>query len=368
MQANDKVIRIAEIVGNSVTGGVPSQVVNLVRHLDHDRFVCDFFTYGPSRYDEEIRLMGGEVYYVPSMKNPLKAIPALTKLLRGGRYDIAHSHMTALSVVPLLAAKRAHIGVRICHGHSTTHPSERTAWIKNILKHFAGLYATHLAACGRWAATWLYGDKKGAKATIIRNAVDLTRFSPSVEPDPQLVAQTTGCKVIGGVGRMVYQKNVPFLVDAFAYLTTLVKDVKLVLVGDGAEREEVVRRIEAYGLQDKVLLLPEVAQVERYLKVFDLLALPSFYEGLPLVVMEAQAMGVKALVSDQVTTEADMGGVTYLPIDSAKEWGAKMAAMLAEPAIPSCASVMRERGFDMDEEGKRLERFYLSCLGKGEDA
>ncbi len=362
MERDNKVIRIAQIVGNAVTGGVPSQVVNLVRHMDHERFVSDFYTYGPSRYDEEIRSMGGQVFYVPRMTRPFSSLRALKRLLNAGDYDIVHSHMTALSVVPLFAAKRAKIGVRICHGHSTTHPGEKVAWIKNILKHFAPLYATHLAACSRSAALWLYGDKKGNKVHVIRNAVDLDRFRPTVTPDPVLAKQVEGYKVIGNVGRMVYQKNIPFLVDAFAYLTTKRQDVKLVLVGDGAEREEVERRIAAYDLGDKVIVLDETPAIERYYSLFDLFALPSRYEGLPLVVMEAQAVGVPCLASDLVTEEADMGGVTYLSIDSLRDWGDKMDEMLSHTFRPDCRETIRERGFDMVEEGKRLEKYYLAAI------
>ena len=363
MEQTNAVIRIAEIVGNAVTGGVPSQVVNLVRHMDHDRFVCDFYTYGPSRYDEEIRSWGGEVYYIPRMTRPLSAVSALKPLLKQGRYDIVHSHMTSLSVVPLYAARRAKVGVRIAHAHSSTHPGERTAWIKNTLKHFAPWYATHLAACSRSSALWMYGPKKGENATIIRNAVDLARFNPSVAPDPALLEWADGAKLIGSVGRMVYQKNVPFLVDAFAYLTTLRSDVKLVLVGDGETRKEVERRILAYDVGDRVKILDEIPEIERYIKAFDLFALPSLYEGLPLVVMEAQALGVPVLASDQVTEEADMGGVTYFPLDSSRQWGDEMNEMLEKAHPVDCLATMRSRGYDMAEEGRRLEAYYLDCLG-----
>lgn len=365
MEQANQVIRIAEIVGNAVTGGVPSQVVNLVRHMDHDRFVCDFYTYGPSRYDEEIRSWGGEVYYIPKMTRPWAAVPPLKRLLKQGRYDIVHSHMTALSVVPLYAAKRAKVGVRIAHAHSSTHPDEKTAWIKNTLKRFAPLYATHLAACSRSSALWMYGAKKGEKATVIRNAVDLERFAPTVTPDPALLEWSGGSRLVGMVGRMVFQKNVPFLVDAFAYLTTLDHEVKLVLVGDGDTRREVERRILAYDLADKVKILEETPHIQRYIKAFDLFALPSLYEGLPLVVMEAQAMGVPVLASDQVTEEADMGGVTFFPLDSSRQWGDKMYELLSHPTPVDCRATMRERGFDMAEEGKRLEGYYLDCIGGG---
>ena len=148
-------IRVAQLVGNAVSGGVPACVFNYYLHVDRTRVQFDFFTYGPSDYDDKIRALGGQVYYTPNFIKFPAAMRAFSSVLKTEKYDIVHSHLTSLSVFPLFVAGIHRVPVRICHAHSTTDSHEKTAVVKNTLRHFAATFATDLFACGAVSARWL---------------------------------------------------------------------------------------------------------------------------------------------------------------------------------------------------------------------
>lgn len=363
METNKAKIRIAQVVGNAKTGGVISCVLNYYRNINRQKFVFDFFTYGESPFDDEIRALGGQVYYIPNVINFPKAIPAMVKLFKNGGYGIVHAHLTTLSAVPLFAAKLAGIKRRICHAHSTSHKSEKTRFVKNFLRCFSRVFTTDIAGCSRYSSVWLYGKRRGKEAFLLRNAIDLDRFNKDDARSERLRAEygLTGRKVLGFVGRFVFQKNVPFLVEAFAMLSLADKDAFLVLVGDGKERRQIEELIKKYDIQSSVLILSETKNVENYYALFDLFVLPSRFEGLPLVAVEAQAMGIPCLLSDEITKEVDLSGkCQFLPIEHQGEWADKMMEMLDNAEKYDGTSAVAEAGYDIKKESKRLEEFYMT--------
>ena len=197
----------------------------------------------------------------------------------------------------------------------------------------------------------------------MHNAVDLDRFSLS-EEERKAAAEKYGKadnKIVGFVGRFEIQKNVPFLVEAFALLAKKRSNVRLALVGDGSEREIVERIIEENGLNNLVTVYPEQRNVEEYYALFDLFVLPSRYEGLPLVAIEAQTAGLPTILSQYITHEVDVTSTcVFMSIDgeNAKEnWANKMAELLDSPLKDNVALV-KKAGYDIVEEAARLADYY----------
>jgi len=359
-------IRIAEIVGNATTGGVISCVLNFYRHIDRSRFAFDFFSYGPSKYDEEIKALGGNVYYVPKAIRPLSHIRKLKKLLKEGNYDVVHAHLTTLSVVSLFAAKLAGVKVRVCHSHSTSRRGEATKIVKDCLRPFSKTFATHTAGCSEYSIRWLYGKKAAKKSFLLHNAIDLERFTPN----PELRAKTRRTLgvddkfVFGTIGRLVYQKNYGFLIDAFNIFAKDKDDVKLLLVGDGDEKRSILKKVAKYGLEGKVAILSEVSDVQKYYSAFDAFVLPSRYEGLPLVAVEAQAMNLPCLLSKEITHETDVGGVVgFYDITSKKVWADAFERVYKERPFSSVHESLTGGNFDILNETKRLENYYEDIVG-----
>ncbi len=363
VQNTSQKLKIAQVVGNAKTGGVISCVLNFYRNIDRDKFQFDFYTYGPSVHDEEIIALGGRVFYIPNVLSFFKSVSEMKKHFRTEGYFAVHAHLTTLSFVPLLAAKRAGVKNRICHAHSTSHKSEKVWIVKNTLKYFSKIYPTRLAGCSKLSNCWLYGKKRGEEAFLLHNAIDMDRFRHDPERSERIKAEhgLSGHKVIGLIGRFEFQKNIPFLIDAFASLALDNSDARLVLVGYGNEEHEIQKKIEHYALHDRVQVLQETKTVENYFDMFDLFVLPSRFEGLPLVAIEAQAMGIPCLLSDFITNETDVSkNCEFLPIESFGAWAEKMDEMLKTRDRYDARDQIAAAGYDIRRESKQLENFYLS--------
>lgn len=199
--------------------------------------------------------------------------------------------------------------VRIAHSHSTSNPKE---WKKNLLKNalrpFSKKYATDYFACSELAGRYLFGDKTFNKGEvkIIHNAIDVEKFKYDPEARKKL-RKEIGIKdsdfVIGHIGRFVEQKNHRFLIDIFTKVKKEKKNAKLVLVGQGPLREEIEERVKNLGLEKDVFFLGQRSDTNKLYSVFDVFCLPSLYEGLPVVGVEAQANGVPCVFSDRITKE-----------------------------------------------------------------
>lgn len=346
---NRRILKVAQVIG-SAQGGVMSCVVNYYRSIDRSKVQFDFFTYEESSYDEEIRALGGEVFHFPNIFKP-SAAKVLTELFQRNGYDIVHAHLTTRSGFALKAAKKAGVQVRICHSHSSTHPSEGIAfWAKTVLKHFAVKYATHYAGCCVKSNLWLFGKKKGKEAFVMLNAIDLQRFHPKTAAE-----QDKAEKTVGFVGRFAFQKNVSFLIKSFAKLQKKQKGVRLVLVGDGAEKEK-LKKLADKLCPEKIVFRDESRNIEDAYRSFDLFVLSSRFEGLPLVAVEAQACGVPCLLSDRITKEVDVGGrVKFLPLKYKKKWAAAMSEMLSENAEPKLLDLS---DYDITVQAPKLLAYY----------
>ena len=307
-ESSKKPIIVAQIMGKWIGGGVESVIMNYYRHLDRAKVQFDFICDEDSTripYDE-IKKLGGRVFLVPKYQKLPKYLKALEDLFRKNRYRIVHSNVNTLSVFPLYAAKKAGVPVRISHSHSTSNPKE---WerniIKNILRPFSKKYATDYFACSELAGRYLFGDKTfdQGKVKIIHNAIDLDKFKFDPEARKKLRKELgidDKTIVIGHVGRFVKQKNHDFLVDVFNEYHTKNPDSKLLLIGTGPLEEKIKAKAEKLNLSDSVLFLGQHEDTNKLYSVMDVFCLPSLYEGLPVVGVEAQAAGLLCILSSKI--------------------------------------------------------------------
>lgn len=324
-------IRVAHVMGKMVGGGLEQVVMNYYRHIDRSRVQFDLVVDSDSTLvpREEVESLGGRVFIVPPYQHVLAYQRALTDLFREQGWQIVHSHENALSVFPLRAAKRAGVPVRIAHSHSTSGKGEplRNA-AKRALRRLSNVYPTHRMACSRAAGEWLFG--KGADFEVVYNAVDLSAFAFDAGARREARAGLgvpEGALVVGHVGRFAAQKNHAFLLDAFAGAARRRPDAVLALAGDGPLRPEMERRAGELGLSGRVLFLGQRGDVGRLYQAFDVFCLPSLYEGLGMVAVEAQRAGLPCLLSDRITREVDVTGtVRFLPVDDPSAWADALCA------------------------------------------
>lgn len=369
MQNTERVIRVAQVIGMAIDGGVEACIINYYRHIDRTRVQFDFFVESTSKIidKDEIEAMGGRVVIIPHYSHPFTYLRVLERLFREGRYDIVHSDMNTVSVLPLLAAKRAGIPVRVLHNHSTwgRHEPIRNL-MKFFLRPFARRYATDYAACSQRAAVWMYGKRKvkAGKVTVFNNAVDPSRFAFRPETRAR-IREENGWEddfIIGHIGRFMKQKNHEFLVKIFAEVVKRELRARLVLIGDGELKQKVMRQVDRLGLAGRVSFVGTVANPEDYYMVFDAFVLPSRYEGLPVVGVEAQTAGLPCFFSDKVTREVLLTpGAKMLPLDSPARWAEEICTSVPQSDRGDFAASIP--AFDIREQGKQMVAYYESAIG-----
>ena len=362
-------IHVAQIMGKFNTGGIKSVLMNYYRNIDRNKIQFDFIVDNDSMSHDysEIEALGGKVYEIPPVKDLFKYIPTLYKLLKTNNYKITHAYINTLNVFPMFVAFMARIPIRISENLSTSHSNERKTILKILLKPLSKLFPTNYAGCSELAAQWMFGEDallKG-KVKVFNNAINL----PNFEYNYQLRIETRqkygieGMFVIGHIGRYNYQKNHDFLIDIFNETHKLYENVRLILIGYGELKEQTFEKIEALGLSDYVIDLGSREDISQFYNAMDLFLLPSFYEGLPVVGIEAQASGLPCLFSDEVTKEVKVtNNVEFISLDqSAKEWAERIMQYKGFQR-KSKSNMVREAGFDIKSEGQALEKYYLKAL------
>lgn len=359
-------IRILHAVVNMNRGGAEMLIMNLYRNIDRSKIQFDFLTCKEGVFDDEITQLGGIVHRIPYVTDigHIGYCHALDRFFQDHpAYPVIHSHMDRMSGLVLQRAKKAGIPIRIAHSHNTRSEGGIAA---RLYKWYSGTHikssATHLLACSQTAAQWLY-SRKVEEAHIVPNGIDCEKFAYS--HDKQLQAREelridNNTFVIGHVGRFAHQKNHAFLIDTFAKVQYMFEDSILILIGDGPLRKAMEQKVENLKLAEKVKFLGVRSDIDYLLQAFDVFVFPSFHEGLPVTLIEAQGVGLPCVISDRITPEVDMGAdlIHYMELS-------KSPAMWANQVI-SCKrekrdskSYIEERGYNIRSSAKWLENYYM---------
>lgn len=311
----------------------------------------------------------------PYYKNPIAFMWDIYKVIKRHHYRIVHSNMNTLSAFSLFAAWAAGAPVRILHNHSTSSPGETKRNImKFMLRPFARLFATHYFACSRLAGEWMYGRKMmdSGKVKIVNNALDLKKYAFNSRKREMLRKELgfTDEFVIGHVGRFMFQKNHEFLIDVFVKAYKKNPHMVLLLIGDGPLRSAMEEKVKKLGLTDHVNFLGLRNDVQNLYNVMDIFVLPSHYEGLPVVGVEAQANGLPCLFSTKVTKETHLThSAQFLDLSTgASKWAERIVSMKYK-RNEEVGEELRQAGFEINKEARNLANFYtkLSTGGGHED-
>lgn len=362
-----KPIRIAQIMGKWVGGGVEAVVMNYYRNIDKEKIQFDFICDSDSTdipY-KEIEDLGGKVILVPPYQKIFKYHKELKRVLKEGNYKIVHSHINTLSVFSLYAAKKAGVPVRIAHSHSTTNKKE---WKKNLLKQvlrpLAKKYATHYFACTEHAGRWMFNNKEINKGNvyILNNAIDLDKYKYSKKTRDKK-REELGIKenafVIGHIGRFVKQKNHEFIIDVFNEIHKENKNAILLLIGQGPLMDEIKEKVKELKLTRCVKFLGQRNDANELYQAFDTFFFPSLYEGLGMVAIEAQVSGLPCVVSTEVPSIAKVTDcLEFLELeDTINTWKNTILDKVSEKR-KSHVEEVRKAGYDIKEEVTKLEKKY----------
>ena len=340
-----KKIKVLMLVPNLfVANGVASFVMNYLRNLNHDEVQVDIASYkeGDSVYYAEVEAAGGKMFFLPGIKNLPEHVKVCNKILSDGRYDIIHDNTLHISIPMMWCAKKAGVPVRILHSHNskmgeTPAKAFRNRFFLPVLRSLA----TNYAACSQLAGRAMFEDQE---FTVIPNVIQTEkyRFDPTMRKSVRQKMNATDKFVVGTVGRLAEQKNPFFAMDVFECLQKQVPNAEYWWVGSGSLDDQVKAYVEKKGLFGKVKL-------------------PSFFEGLPVTGVEAQAMGLSMVVSDTVTREmvyTDL--VDYVSLnDTPEAWASRLEIALRKNAKrEQYADRLKLSNFSNIGCGNRLEQVY----------
>lgn len=367
-------IRVAQIIGKWLGGGVEAVVMNYYRNIDRSKIQFDFICDEDSTnipYDE-IKKLGGKVIIIPPYQKVIKYHKALKKVLKEGNYKMVHSHINTLSVFPLFAAKCVGVPVRIAHSHSTSNKKEwKKTLMKNALKPFSKVFATDYFACTEHAGRWLFGDKEYDKGNVylLNNAIDLDKFKYD-EKVRKRKRKELGIKddalVIGHIGRFVAQKNHTFLIDIFNELHKKNKKIILLLIGQGPLMNGIKEKVEDLNLTKNVIFLGQRDDVNELYQAMDLFLFPSLYEGLGMVLIEAQTSGLPCVCSTEVPKIAKVTENLYFISLSnlSKDWANSILSTYKKYYRKNESEEIKKYEYDIVEEAKKLEKKYKQLLSR----
>lgn len=357
-------IRILQVVTYMGRGGLETMLMNYYRNIDRSKVQFDFLTHRSKKadYDDEIEALGGKIYHLPRL-NPFSRsyLSALDRFFKEHReYQVVHCHQDCLSGVVLKVAKANGVKFTIAHAHSASQDKNLKYLIKVIAKKNIKKYSDQLFACGDEAGKWMFetDDFK-----VINNAIDTDLYTYNQEKSLEVrrILGIEGKFVVGHVGRFNYPKNHKFIVDVFDEVQKIDPDSVLMLVGDGDLRGEIEDKVKALGLVDKVKFMGVRSDVNELMQAMDVFLFPSLYEGLPVTMVEAQAAGLKCIISDKVPTECALtNNVQVVKLeDSPKIW-ANQVLEYKNYERRNTKQDIEKANFDIKANAKWLQEFYLN--------
>ena len=357
----------------NLCGGIESYCMNYYRHMS-SAIQMDFITHDctDSALRKEVKSDGNQVYVLPpfSGKDYARTFSVLRRFFRkkGHNYDIIHCNMANAACFYFPLAKRAGIPVRILHSHQDKAADTMSHSIRNIPLLAAGeRMATHRLACSRQAGDFLFPKKD---YTVIRNAIDATHYRFDSEKRNSLREKYDfgSSVVLGTIGRLTEQKNQRKLIDILDVLVHRMDlDYKLLIVGEGHLLHELVLHTAELSLDDRAVFTGSLDDVTGALSAMDVFVLPSLYEGLGIVNIEAQACGLPTVVSDRIPNDADMGGsFSKIPLSASNELWAKHIKKISpatEQERLNDKHIRRilEHGYDISTEAEKLETYYRNA-------
>lgn len=372
-------LRILHIIHRLRPGGAQALVMNIYRHIDRSKIQFDFAvrSHQPEYYDEEIESLGGRLFHLPwGSGNPFNIVAYMQGLERllneKGPFTGLHSHVGLFSGHVLPTSREAGVKLRLVHSHSVSVDKIsllRTLWSK-IMRRRIQANATHLLACSPAAAEWLYGSEwqQDYRSLLFPNAIDLIPYA-NIHHDRQRWRLKTGLPVdvplVGHIGRFDRVKNHAFLLETFVKFLDSVPDAKLILVGEGGLKQQIEHEAEVRGIAKAICFLGVRPDVPQILAALDFFVFPSLYEGLGIVLVEAQAAGVPCLVSDTIPASVDLGLglVQFKSLAVGPQAWAQALRVLTPPHIPDWQkrkAVLQKAGYDIRSTAELLQELYLA--------
>lgn len=368
-------VKVLYFVDRMLRGGIQSLVIDWVSRFDKSKIHVDFLLLDDGKeyeLEQTLKKLGCTVYKLKGIwvKTPIDFIKyknAVKNFFKEYHdYKVVHMHSSSKNYMILKYAEKYGIPIRIAHSHNidfqTKNPLKKL--IGNVFKNPLKKYATDYFACSKIAGEWLFGKDivESDKFKVIHNAIDYNKFKYNENIRNEVrkeLALNDSDVVIGHVGRFVNQKNHDFLLDVFVELCKKSNKYKLLLVGKGELENKIKEKVKKNNLEDKVIFVGFRNDVNRLFSAMDTFCFPSLFEGLGLVLVEAQANGLPCFATEKtIPKEVQINqNFKFLPLEKEK-W----IEEINKVDTTRCESREKliENDYLIDSVVKKLETFYLN--------
>lgn len=354
-------IKVCQFVCGLEGGGAEQVIYNYCSKMDREEyeFYLVYQHKACKKNLKEFESLNFKLFNIPSkVSHPFKNFYYTNKIIKENKFDVIHTHMNIMNFIPLICGWLNGTKIRISHSH-TCDIRKKNVLIKAFeyaCKKLSILFATDLVACGEAAGKYMYGRRK---FVIIHNAINTKKFEFNLKIRNQTrkrIGVNKNTKLLGNVGRFTEAKNHLFLLDIFEELYKVDDSYKLLLVGDGELKNDILKKINDLKIKDGVILVGNVDDTSSYYQAMDLFLMPSKWEGLPLAGIEAQASGLKSFFSDKVSDEVIISKNAYKKsIENKEIW---VQAIINSDYRYERKNNIINLQFDIEKEVKKLLEIY----------
>jgi glycosyltransferase involved in cell wall biosynthesis len=364
-------LRVLQVFARMDRGGAETMMMNLYRNMNRSEVQFDFVVHTDDHcsFDDEIKALGGKIFRVPTYqgRNHLRYKKSWEDFFKTHpEYKIIHGHIRSTASIYLKIANNYGL-VTIAHSHSTSSGTGLPALIKNTLQYPIRYIGNYLFACSQTAGIWLFGKKacKRDNFYLLNNAIDTSKyiFNETLRRDKREEFQIQDRFVVGHVGSFGYPKNHEFLIDIFKAIHDKEPNSVLMLVGEGELREKMEEKVADLGLTDSVIFTGLRHDIPELLQAMDVILFPSLYEGLPVTIVEAQASGIKCIISDTITKEVvcDDNLVSFMSLKShVNDWADQVLEYSNGYTRKNGHDQIIKSGYDIQQTSAVLQKFYLT--------
>lgn len=357
-------------------GGIQQLILEILKHINKEILQIDVLVFDDGEtypLEDEIKKLGVNLFKIDGwIKTPLsylKQKKVLDEFYKEHHdYKAVHLHSSSKNFFVLKEAKKYGIPIRIAHSHNIGFQTKNKIkiFVGNILKNALIKNATDYFACSKLAGKWLFGDDivNSNKFKVIHNAVEYDKFKFNEQIREQLrneIEIDDKCILFGNVGRFTNQKNHTFLIDIFKELSILNEKCHLYLIGDGELRGIIEDKVKKLDLYNKVHFLGVRNDVNNIMQAMDMFLLPSNYEGLPVVGIEAQAAGLPVICSTEVTDEICItNNVKMISLnEQPRYWAMKVCEVLENFNRVDTKKIIEQNKFDIKSTVNMLYDIYI---------
>ncbi len=367
---SEKVIRVLQVTPTLGYGGVEKMLTRHFEHIDRGKVMFDFVTHGDIEpYHEELKKMGSKIFYLPTVgkagnKGYAEAVSSIDGI---GDYDVIHIHVGHLTGLYAGIYRKFSNAKIICHAHTTLCVDKKARLLMSYFRHLARKNADLFLSCGEIAGKYCFGN---VKFDIIHNALSFDNIKSISQTDIDNVRSELGIekdlKIIGHVGYFSEQKNHTFLAEIIHDYVKVDKNVKFILIGNGPLKPQIQETVEKNGDSEYVIFTGIRNDVLTCMRMFDVFVLPSLYEGLPLVGIEAQATATPSVFSKEIDKDVDIGASLCTILDITAGTSQWVDTLLRIPQKSGFDESVYEhlcnKGYEIKASAEKLQNIYFELI------